>query len=249
MTQKTLIRIFTLLLMVGCCSQFASAQYYHPRPHYHHSRTGSVLRGLDAVETAVDYGLLGYSMHRLDDYTGLRIGYNSASLKAKGLNHPATDDIGAMDLGLVFGWYVGRNGLIFEPGLYYSMKGGALSNPGGEYEFTMHSFELPLVLKYNIPLVEDVNLQPFVGAFMSFGFAGTATYDDLLGYEEYDTFDDGVLEDFDAGLRFGAGLSIDRFYAEVAYDLGLVNLCERGWFDHGDALRSRTLSINVGINF
>ena len=214
------------------------------------------MRGLHAVETAADYAILGSVLHNIDDYTGFRIGYNSASLHASGFDATQGDNIPAFNLGIVFGWYLGNTDLALEPGLYYSMKGGNLnelydSNFSKKHglsttEFTMHSFEVPLVLKMHLPIASGVGIEPFAGAFMSFGFAGTTTLDNG---DEYDTFDDRFLEDFDAGFRFGAGLSINNLYFEAAYDLGLVNLCDSYEFDRHEALRSRTWSFNIGINF
>lgn len=260
---KKLFSLFALaMLLIASPATQAIAQHRHHRPtshHYHRSGYSRAMRGLDAIETAADYALLGTFLNGVDDYTGLRFGYNSASLHATGfdglLANATTDNIPALNLGIVFGWYLGHSSLSLEPGLFYSMKGGKLREhlelDGKKYvveetKFTMHSFEVPCVLKANLPLAPGLQLQPFAGAFMSFGFAGTTTYDDG---DKYDTFDDSIFDDFDAGFRFGAGLAARNLYFEAAYDLGLVNLCNPYTFDHGDRLRSRTWSFNFGFNF
>lgn len=256
--------VLILMLLSICFGQEAMAQRHHySRPgrpahsYRHHSTTDNVLRGMEAAETVYEYAMLGTFLNSIDDYTGLRLGYNSASLRASGFDDATTDPISGINLGIVFGWYLGHSPLSLEPGLYYSMKGGKLrerlsySRNSQSYaiddtKLTMHSFEIPFVLKAHLPIAPASSLQPFAGAFMSFGFAGTTTYDDG---DKYDTFDDGILEDFDAGLRFGAGLSVDHFYLEAAYDLGLVNLCDSYVWGNHPQLRSNTWSFSVGFNF
>lgn len=249
--------VLALLLSSGLCST-ASAQraYRHvPSHHYsHHSRTDNILRGLDAVETAAQYAMIGSMLAKIDDYTGIRVGYNSATLRVSDFD-AVKDPIHGVNLGIVFGWYLGHSCVAIEPGFYYSMKGGKLREymttghhsgyDAYDTKLTMHSFEIPLNFKAHLHVAPGTWLQPFAGPFISFGFAGTATFDG----EKYDTFDDGVLEDFDAGLRFGSGLQLGRIYFEAAYDLGLLNLCDRYTFDHSEALRSRTWSFSIGYNF
>lgn len=260
--KKIFMRTALILMLLSICfGQEAMAQRHHysrpARSYHHHSTTGNVLRGLEAAETVYEYAMLGTFLNHIDDYTGLRLGYNSASLRASGFDDATTDPISGLNLGIVFGWYLGHSPLSIEPGLYYSMKGGKLREHelavGGSHhydiydtKFTMHSFELPVVIKAHLPLAPATLLQPFAGAFMSFGFAGTTTYSDG---EKYDTFDDGILEDFDAGLRFGAGLAVDHFYLEAAYDLGLINLCDSYVWGSHPQLRSNTWSFSIGFNF
>lgn len=254
--KKLLSRFAALLLLAIVVCPSAMGQYrYRPHSHHYHSRSGRVLRALDAAETVADYAILGTMLHNISDYTGFRIGYNSASLRASGFDGDiSTEAIPALNLGFVFGWDLGHTGLMLEPGFYYSMKGGKLNGYSGhnlriEEKYTMHSFEIPLVLKYDVFLSPHAALQPFAGAFMSFGFAGTTTFDTPTIEAEYDTFDDHILEDLDAGLRFGIGLSVDNLYLEAAYDLGLTDLCDSYEFSRREDLRSSTWSFSIGVNF
>lgn len=253
--KKFIFRSVFMLLLAACCCTSAMAQR-HIRPHSHHShysRSNSFLDGLEAVETIADYAILGTMLHGLDDYTGIRFGLNSASLRTSGFE-ATEDNITGCNLGFVFGWYLGHSPIVFEPGIYYSMKGGKIREYAevGSHDFTLldtkittHQFEIPLVFKCVIPVAPQVTLEPLAGPFLSFGFAGTTTDN----YQKVDTYDDGVLEDFDAGLRLGAGLALGHLYLETAYDLGLVNLCHNYAWDRHDALRSRTWTFNVGFNF
>ncbi len=255
----------------------AVAQRHHSRPyhreHYHGGGDG-FYRAMRTAESVGRAALFGSFLHGLDDYTGLRIGYNAASLrtdlKYSDVNSQFTPGI---NVGVVFGWNLGHTPLLIEPGIYYSMKGGKLKgrfNGGVTYtnDISMHSIEIPLVLKCQLPLTPDnhVTLQPFFGGFLSFGFAGTTKYEenvtmiDKLGYDigkyhdKYDTFDDDLFYETDAGLRMGVGLNVGRTYFEFAYDLGLVNLPNSGYGlmdfdDYSDSMRSNTLSFSIGFNF
>lgn len=263
--KKTITRLVLLCALLGMCfSGTVMAQRYHSRPVPRHSYRGDgFLRALDGAERVGRAALFGAFLHGLDDYTGIRVGYNAASLRTDmGHNNFNSDFTSGVNVGFVFGWHLGRSPLIIEPGIYYSMKGGKLSgkfNDGTRYtnDISMHSVEIPVVLKAQLPLSPDnyVNLQPFFGGFLSFGFAGTTKYDDqLYGREKYDTYGDNLFCTTDAGLRMGAGLLVGNVYVEMAYDLGLVNLPNSGYDlmgfdDYSDTMRSNTLSFSVGFNF
>lgn len=241
--------ILTLLIAFGM-NDTALAQQSHgnPRGSSHYSRTGNVLRGLETVERMAEYAMLGNRLSKLDDYTGIRLGYNSASLRAAGFIDAYSESIPGANVGIVFGWFLGKSPVSIEPGVFYSMKGGKLCERAlnSDTKYTMHSFEVPVVFKLNQPISSQAMLQPFVGGFMSFGFAGTTT---VPGENKYDTFDNGVFEDLDAGLRFGLGITAKPLYFEVAYDLGLLNLCDRGWFADVASMKTRTWSFDIGFNF
>ena len=204
--------------------------------------------------TNILLSLLG-GIAMFDDYTGIRVGMNSASLRLSGdISHDLnTDPIGGMDLGVVFGWYLGKSPIILEPGIFLSLKGGELSashNVATKYNMTM--LEIPLVLKYDLPLSDNAGLQPFMGGFMAFGIGGEAKFKDT--HDTFDTFGDGGFKSFDAGLRLGCGMRFSRFYIELSYDRGLVNLPTRSFEDFvyddwDDEIKSNCLSFNIGFNF
>lgn len=263
--KKFFLRALLVLLVIMAGNDNLMAQRRHySAPRRHHSVTGDILRGLDAADRIADYAMTGVMLHKLDDYTGIRFGLNSASLRASGFDGADTDNIVGADLGFVFGWYLGHSPFIIEPGIFYSMKGGKLAydidvpniaNASQSLKMKMHNFEIPVVLKAGLPLGPHSQIEPFIGPFLSFGFAGTTTEttSGSIGNlhnretEDYDTFDD-YLDDFDAGLRLGAGICVGHFYLEAAYDIGFVNLCDDNW-EHRNSLNSRTWSFNIGYNF
>ena len=249
-------KILSILLVSVLCitSVFAQSPRRH---HYSYHRSGwekfdHTLHTIDNVATTA--WLLG-GIAMFDDYTGLRVGVNSASLRLSGDigSDLHSEGIGGMDLGVVFGWYLGKSPIILEPGIFLSLKGGELSEDryvATKYNMTM--LEIPLVLKYDLPLADNVAFQPFMGGFMAFGIGGEAKFKDT--HDTFDTFGDGGFKSFDAGLRLGCGMCISRFYLELSYDLGLVNLPTSSYEDFyyddwNDAIKSNCLSLNFGINF
>ena len=262
--KKIITRMVLLCTLLGLSfSNVAMAQRYHSRPvPRHHYRGDGFLRALDGAERVGRVALFGAFLHGLDDYTGIRVGYNAASLRTD-LKHSDVNSEFApgVNVGVVFGWHLGHSPLIIEPGIYYSMKGGKLKgrfNDGAYFntDISMHSVEIPLVLKAQLPLSPDnyVNLQPFFGGFLSFGFAGTTKYEEPGYRDKWDTYDDDLFYDTDAGLRMGVGLNVGNVYLEFAYDLGLVNLPNSGYDlmdfdDYSDSMRSNALSFSVGFNF
>lgn len=267
--KKLLSRLVVFMLLACMCIPASvEAQHRHGRPQTqrrHNSGDGfyRAVRNAEAVGRTAMFGAL---LHQLDDYTGFRIGYNSASLRTDlCYSSPTSEFTSGFNAGFVFGWNVKKSPVIIEPGIYYSMKGGKINGYFDDgYRFTndvtMHSIEIPLVVKFHIPLTQDryVNLQPFVGGFVSFGFAGETKYKEEskkdVYKDVYKTYGDKLFCTTDAGLRMGAGLAAGRFYFEVAYDLGLVNLPENGYglmdFDnYSDSMRSNTVSFNIGVNF
>lgn len=273
--KKIITRMVLLCTLLGLSfSNVAMAQRYHSRPvPRHHYHGDGFLRALDGAERVGRVALFGAFLHGLDDYTGIRVGYNAASLRTDlKLSDVNSEFNPGVNIGVVFGWHLGHSPMIIEPGIYYSMKGGELKGrftDGAYYntDISMHSVEIPLVLKAQLPLSPDnyVNLQPFFGGFLSFGFAGTTKYEenfdriDSHGYpiynsEKYETYGDDLFCTTDAGLRMGVGLNVGQAYLEFAYDLGLVNLPNSRYGlmdfdDYSDSMRSNTLSFSVGFNF
>ena len=196
-------------------------------------------------------------------YYGFRFGYNTAMLKFN------TEKIGnssnsGINFGFVAGFPLGESAVIFEPGILYSVKGGKTNDEKNiKTNVTMHTFELPFVLKYDValPTMADVAIQPFFGGFFDLGMGGKIKAEKGGQREKLKTYSNRFAR-FDAGLRMGVGMRIDFFYVDLAYDLGLRNLgsdskafCnpEAGLYplydDFEDSVHSGCFSVNVGINF
>lgn len=243
------LSIVLLLLAVFFGATNADAQYRHrghnaPR-HTHRSTGDRVVHGIYTAQAVGQAAQMGAAIHSMADYTGLRLGYNSASLHFDD-NGFDNDPTSGFNLGVVFGWYLGNSPFIIEPGVFYSKKGGKFSGIDKKDYFSqkinMHMLEIPLALKLDLIAPNSpVHIQPFVGAYMAFGMGGQIKDSEDGNWDTFDTYDN-----FDAGLRFGCGLGLSNFYLEAAYDLGLTNMEDN--HSYGDT-NTRTMSINIGFNF
>lgn len=287
--KTSLTRICALLMLIAISfGTIASAQYgrrggYHH--HHHYSGGYGAHHALHDVAMVADGAMTAYALSHAADYTGVRIGINAASMRTPDLHGLDHDFHAGLNIGLVFGWYLGNSPIIFEPGIFYNMKGGTIKGQGvmelsegfdyweepsyNKTSITMHTFEIPMVFKYEVQFHNaGLCLQPFVGGFLSFGAGGRTKY-----YEEQydgphsvdgdmDTFSRESLGRTDAGLRYGCGIGIGQFYAEVSWDLGLVNLDDdfgyQNYFissdrqhnrPYDDGIYSNNISFSVGFNF
>ena len=98
-----------------------------------------------------------------------------------------------------------------ETGLYYTNR--------FVYGRDNHSLLVPALLSYHIPLKKDMSLQPFMGPFLSYGFAG----DDV-----------GI----DRGWRTGIGFNKKHFYINCGYD-----------YSFGNGVDEDAIFVGVGYNF
>lgn len=251
--KKYFERIVAIVVIAAVCTSSVFAQ------HRHHRGWDDFDHSLHTVQNVAGTAILLAGIAQLDSYTGLRFGYNAASLRLGGTfaDDFETEPIGGANVGVVFGWNLGRSPLTLEPGIYYSFKGGKITADqwGGDYatgKYKMHMLEIPLVLKYNIVPTSGITLQPFAGTFMAFGLGGTTKFKGTN--ESFDTFSEDGFKSFDAGLRFGCGMAVDHFYVELAYDLGLVNLPHDTFADYDfdnwdDKIKSNCFSATIGVNF
>jgi len=261
MKKTTLSRISAVLLILVVSIASVMAQ---PRRHHRRSyNSDGVIRGIRNVETVAGAAMMGAGIASLDDYTGVRLGYNAATFRTSGFGDISSSVKSGVNVGIVFGWYLGNTPIIIEPGVYYTFKGGKLDGYESGYESrtklqsNMHMFEIPLVFKYEVQFHNaSVCLHPFFGGFLSFGIGGKTKSIENGYNDSWDTFSDGEgqLGRTDAGLRMGCGLGVDHFFIELAYDCGLVNLASDqynyfGYNNYDSAIRSNTVSIGLGFNF
>lgn len=72
-------------------------------------------------------------------------------------------------------------------------------------------------------------------------------YDNDYNYD-YASDQRGGIKRFDAGMSFGTGVSINKFYIGLNYDLGLINIADKKEYKE-NKMRNRNFSIGFGYNF
>lgn len=196
-----------------------------------------------------------YFFDSADNYWGVRLGINASNLKMKGVS-ASKDGLAGMNLGVVYGILLTDEAPIYlEPGVMISNKGVKFnaSKMSEKIRTRLTYLEVPVVFKYKIEEVApDLSIEPFLGGFVSLGLGGKTKYYDSR--KKHSSFRSNAYRSFDGGLRMGCGLGYQNLYVEMAYDLGLANVASDHFLDFGydsfdDAIRTRCVTLNIGLNF
>ena len=168
------------------------------------------------------------------------------------------------NIGLIYDWGISESFYI-QPGLYFTTRGAKIEESEEDYKYEekwkLNYLQIPILASYRIALTDNVKWHINAGPYLAIGVGGKVkweeTYDgdtDKGDYKAFGTADEdsdeekGGLKRFDAGLSFGTGVSINKFYIGLTYDLGLVNAADKDtWKDY--KMRNRNFSIGVGYNF
>jgi hypothetical protein len=187
-----------------------------------------------------------YNHNDTERYYGLRLGLNIASMSSDETSFDMDSRTG-LSFGGVYGFQLANHTpLWLETGLYYSEKGGKthwVDNAGKSEKVKMRLsyLQLPVVVKYSFDVVDDLYVQPFFGGYFALGIAGQIKeYGERKSYSSFDE-----MNRFDGGLRLGCGVEYQMLYAELGFDFGLTNISKSDF----EAVRTRNLFINVGVNF
>lgn len=128
-------------------------------------------------------------------------------------------------------------------------------NTPATVDYRLYYLELPLMLRYRIPLTEQIGLLPGFGPYFACGVGGHADKNgiNLPGdgssrnpfKSEGDAF--RALDRFDWGLAFAVTAQVYRWDLTLGYELGLYKN-SIGPLAAND-LRNRNLSITLGYRF
>lgn len=208
---------------------------------------------------------------------GVRAGLNINSLSYSGDKNsemPDPKSRAGFHVGAVMDWNVAGNFYI-QPGLYFTTRGAksedSMNEDGYRYEYSdklnMNYLQLPVVASYRFPVSKAVKIDINVGPYVAVGLGGKYKIEETEFFEgeterysyECKIFDKSTEEEgrgdfkrFDAGLRFGAGVNIQKFYVGLSYDLGLTNLARTDGDSHwakGTKYKNGSFQVSVGYNF
>lgn len=153
-----------------------------------------------------------------------------------------------------------------QPGLYYTTRGAKLEQSDDEEKYTekynLSYLQLPILASYKINLSDDIKWHINAGPYVAYGLGGKvkweSSYDGESEKGDYKAFgvadedsdeDKGGLKRFDAGLSFGTGISFNKVYFGLTYDLGLANIADKKAWGDDFKLKNRNFAISVGYNF
>ncbi|NLI35221.1 MAG: PorT family protein [Bacteroidales bacterium] len=190
------------------------------------------------------YNFNRWTNNDLGIYYGLRLGLGLSHINSDDKSLDGGDNQSGLNLGFVAGMQVAYDTPIFlESGLYYTEKGGKGYNSDKKFTYNLNYLELPIVMKYQYFINDDVAIQPFAGGYFAYGIGGRIkNYSDR---EAEDSFSGSKFRRFDGGLRLGCGISFQNIYMDMTYDIGLANISH----DTFDASHNGCFYINLGVNF
>ncbi len=110
--------------------------------------------------------------------------------------------------------------------------------------------DIPILLKYNIPVSNQITFNPFVGPMLSWGIQGKTTeivtfpYNTELHHEWYG--DNGYMKRFNVYAKAGVEVSFKRFTISVGGRYGLLDLNKR---NTGTTIKTYGFFASFGHNF
>lgn len=181
-----------------------------------------------------------------DLYYGLRIGLGLSTLNSDIDEWDGPTSRAGLNVGVALGVQLTRVAPVyFETGLYYTQKGGRRDegDEWGDIHYNLNYLELPLLLKYNFDLGNEISIQPLLGGYLALGVGGRVkAYDNR---EKHEAFSHDYFRRFDGGIRIGCGIQYQILYGEIAYEWGLADIDR----DDYESTRNGSFYINVGVNF
>jgi len=188
----------------------------------------------------------GFSLDQEHLYWGMRIGVNFASI---GGDVKSDKGRTGMTLAGVVGLRVSESTPVFlESGLYYTQRGARrlktdnleadlTGNPAGHLNY----LEIPILIKYGIPVVDGVHVLPLLGPYFSMAIDGRIKNKAL----DIDTSSFHTYKHPDMGIKVGCGAEYNNLYLELAYKFGIANIAD----DSLDSRHGHAFTVEFGVNF
>jgi len=163
------------------------------------------------------------------------------------------------NIGVVMDWNLSEHFTI-QPGLYFTTRGGKLEENDDDYneKWRASYLQLPVLASYRFNLSDKVKWHINAGPYIACGLGGKVKWEEDTDKGDYKIFkttdtdsdeEGGGVKRFDAGLNFGTGISINKVYIGVSYDLGLANILDDKQWGKDYKARNRNFAITLGYNF
>jgi hypothetical protein len=142
----------------------------------------------------------------------------------------------------------------FQPGLYFTSKGGKVKRSLSGYKNTntnsLYYLELPLLASMKYPVADGVKVRAHFGPSVGFALIGKGKWKTTVGGKttsgESNVFDSDDMSRFHFGLGFGVGVDYRQLYLGLGYDLGLSNMYTG---DGNASIKNRTFGVSLGYSF
>ncbi|WP_321437039.1 porin family protein [uncultured Bacteroides sp.] len=147
--------------------------------------------------------------------------------------------------------YAFNNTWAIQHALFLTTKGTKYSETieGASADVTVNEIylELPVNLQARMPIADKMNFLIAAGPYIAYGIGGKTktkvTVENLGGSFDTNTFGNGGLKRFDAGVGLGVSLEINKIILGIDGQLGLLKL------DDGDAPKNINFSATIGYKF
>ncbi len=175
---------------------------------------------------------------------GIRIGMNLASYT----NQPVNSRVG-LHLGAVYSMPLGDSPLSIQPGFLYSQRNMKGEGNADSWKISTHHVELPILVKYNLEVANDIVIDPHVGPYFGMAIGGKSS-DPITGDTKiFKKVDKGGwgYKNMDMGIQTGCGATFfGAVYAGIDYAWGFNEL---GLSPELKSVRNHNFSITFGVWF
>ncbi len=207
---------------------------------------------LIAAPTFAQYSSGGFSLDEENLYYGVRLGMSISSISG---DIPEVKPLGSK-VGLTLGGIIGlrcsnTTPVFLESGVFYTERGAKK----GKASVSYNTIEIPLLVKYGIKATDDIAVLPFLGPTFSYAVSGKYKGDFAMknGIAVQGSVDTGAFEEKEwsalkranMGIKFGCGAEYSNLYLELAYQIGITDVCKDGNYSG----HSNAFLINFGVNF
>jgi hypothetical protein len=194
---------------------------------------------------------------RIDSYAqtfGIKGGLNLSDMLTKDNTQTySTKMIPGIHLGATVGIPLSGKSILFEPGIFFNMKGSKYQENEYSETLNLNYLDIPLNLKavFGSDKIKGFGtLGPYIGIGLSGKDKWTYTTGGQSGSETVkwgSNADNDLLKRFDFGVGIGAGVIFGNLLAGVSYNLGLANISSDT--SDGTKVKNKVLQISLGYLF
>jgi len=172
---------------------------------------------------------------------GIKGGLNFSTIAISGSGTTTTPDskigfnLGAIsEIPLATDFYL-------QPGLLFSTKGYKI---GSNLSVSTNNIEIPINALYKLN-AGSVKVLGFAGPYIGYAVSGKGKYEGISSDIKF-SGDNKVMNAFDLGLNFGAGVEISNFQITAQYGLGLTNLAVNS---DSFTMKNKVIGVSVAYLF
>lgn len=138
-----------------------------------------------------------------------------------------------------------NDGFYLAPGLVYTMRGAKAEL--SETTTRLHYLQIPVNAGMRFSFADNMAISLEAGPYFAYGVAGKVKAKVVDVTVSVDAFGDNGYNRFDLGLGLSAALSYDRYYVQIGYEHGLLNMLK----DAPDktSLRNHDFFVGLGVRF